>query len=58
MKSGRIGNMTVAQLIDLLKRMPQDATVFREGGDYKDDWRNIHSVNNLNVWGHKGVIIE
>ena len=35
--------MTVAQLIELLKKMPQDAVVFRDGGDYADDWRRIHS---------------
>jgi hypothetical protein len=50
--------MTVAQLIELLKKMPQDAVVFRDGGDYADDWRRIHSVNNLNSWGTQGVLIE
>ncbi len=50
--------MTVAQLIELLTKMPQDAVVFRDGGDYADDWRRIHSVNNLNSWGTQGVLIE
>jgi hypothetical protein len=50
--------MTVAQLIELLKKMPQDATVFYEGGDYADDWRRVSAVNNLNAWGTRGVLIE
>jgi hypothetical protein len=36
--------MTVSQLIDELKKLPQDAKVTREGGEYKNDVRPINSV--------------
>ena len=50
--------MTVSQLIEQLKRMPQDAKVYRDGGEYADDWRPVHAVNNLRSWGYTGVLIE
>lgn len=36
--------MTVSELIEKLKQLPQDYEVFREGGNYKDDWREISKV--------------
>ena len=36
--------MTVAELIAKLKQFPHDYEVFREGGDYKDDWREVSKV--------------
>jgi len=50
--------MTVSQLIEQLKRMPQDDVVYRDGGEYADDWRRVRSVSNLRSWGHVGVLIE
>jgi hypothetical protein len=50
--------MTVSQLIEQLKKLPQDARVYRDGGEYADDWRPVHSVSNLRSWGHVGVLIE
>lgn len=50
--------MTVEQLIKLLQTMPKDAIVYRDGGDYAEDWRRVARVSNLNSWGTRGVIIE
>jgi hypothetical protein len=50
--------MTVEQLIKLLQTMPKDVIVYRDGGEYADDWRRVTSVSNLNSWGTKGVLIE
>lgn len=36
--------MTVSELIEKLKQLPQDYEVFREGGNYKDDWREVDKV--------------
>lgn len=36
--------MTVAELIEELQKMPHNMTVFRDGGDYKDDWREVRTV--------------
>lgn len=53
-----IGDMTVEQLIKLLQTMPKNDTVYYEGGDYADDWRQISRVVSLNSWGTKGVLIQ
>lgn len=37
--------MTVQQLIDLLKALPLDYEVYREGGEYKDDWRKVWKID-------------
>jgi hypothetical protein len=37
--------MTVSELIAELSKMPPDATVYREGGEYKDDWREVSQVD-------------
>jgi hypothetical protein len=36
--------MTVAELIKELEKLPLDYEVFYEGGDYKDDWREVSKV--------------
>jgi hypothetical protein len=36
--------MTVAELIAELQQFPKDYIVFREGGDYKDDWQEVSRV--------------
>ena len=51
--------MTVLDLINQLKKFPPDAKVYREGGDYKDDWREINTAAQCGqVWGVKGVFLE
>lgn len=52
------GNMTVAQLIQALQRLPQDAIVYKETGDYADDWREIRSVAQGQSWEICGVFLE
>jgi hypothetical protein len=37
--------MTVAQMITELSKMPPDAKVYYEGGEYKDDWRLVHEID-------------
>jgi hypothetical protein len=49
--------MTVAQLILSLQRLPQDAKVYKESGDFADDWREVHSVSAGQVWEIKGVFL-
>lgn len=36
--------MTVKELKELLDKMPADAKVFYEGGEYKYDYRSVYSV--------------
>jgi hypothetical protein len=48
--------MTVAELIEKLKQLPQDYTVFREGGDYKDDWREVDKVE-VARWSTLGTLV-
>lgn len=50
--------MTVADLIEQLKKFPQDSTVYYEGGDHKDDWRKVQTVSHGEVWEFRGVFIE
>jgi len=50
--------MTVSELIEKLKQLPPDSTVYYEGGEYADDWRRVSRVSNLNSWGTVGVLIE
>jgi hypothetical protein len=37
--------MTVSELIAELSKLPPECKVFYEGGDYKDDWRNVTKVD-------------
>ncbi len=50
--------MTVAQLIAALQKLPQDAKVYKESGDYKDDWIEIQTASSGQVWEIKGVFLE
>jgi hypothetical protein len=50
--------MTVNELIEQLKKFPPDAKVYREGGDYKDDWRDVSTASYGQVWEKKGVFLE
>jgi hypothetical protein len=50
--------MTVEQLIAALQRLPKDAKVYKETGDFADDWHEIKSAAHGTVWGLKGVFIE
>lgn len=50
--------MTVEQLIEALKKFPPEAKVYYEGGDYKDDWREISAASHGQVWELKGVFLE
>lgn len=50
--------MTVAQLIAALQRCPPDAKVYKDGGDFADDWREITIVAQGQVWELKGVFVE
>ncbi len=50
--------MKVKELIEELKKFPPDAEVYRDAGDFKDDWRRIYRLSDLNNWGTYGVLIE
>ena len=50
--------MTVAQLIEVLQRLPKDAKVYKEGGNHLDDWQEVQSVSHGQVWEFTGVFIE
>lgn len=50
--------MTVDQLIKLLQTMPKDAKVYKESGDYQDDWREVQTLSLGQIWEFKGVFIE
>lgn len=50
--------MTVAQLIAALQKLPQDAKVYKERGDYKDDWQEVQVASSGQVWELRGVFLE
>ncbi len=50
--------MTVRELIEVLQRCPKDAKVYKESGDYKDDWREIQTASQGQVWELHGVFLE
>lgn len=50
--------MKVKDLIAALQKCPPDAKVYKEGGDYKDDWREVQTASQGQVWGLRGVFIE
>ena len=50
--------MTVAQLIASLQKLPQDAKVYKESGDFADDWREVQFAAHGQVWQFKGVFLE
>lgn len=36
--------MTVAELIAELQKLPPEYPVFRDNGDYRDDWHEVEKV--------------
>lgn len=53
-------HLTVAELIEELKKLPQDEKVYRNGGEYKDDYREVVTAYfepNMG-WGKRGVFIR
>ena len=50
--------MTVAQLILSLQKLPQDAKVYKESGDFADDWREVTIAAAGQVWEIKGVFLQ
>jgi hypothetical protein len=53
--------MTVSELIEELKQLPQDYIVYYEGGDYKDDYREVNKVevSHFSMLGtYRGVYLE
>lgn len=50
--------MTVAQLIAALQSFPQDAKVYKESGNYQDDWREIRTAAQGQVWELHGVFLD
>ena len=50
--------MTVAQLIAALQRCPPEAKVYKESGDFKDDWQEVQTASAGQVWELRGVFIE
>jgi hypothetical protein len=50
--------MIVKELIEELKKFPPDATVYRDSGDFADDWRKVFRLSDLTNWGTRGVLIE
>ena len=55
--------MNVKDLIEQLQKLPPDYEVFYEGGDYKDDWREVRQVEIARrstevSWGYTGVFLS
>lgn len=36
--------MTVSELIAELQKLPADYLVFRDGGDYQNDWQEVEKI--------------
>lgn len=53
--------MTVAELIAELSKMPLDAEVYYDGGEYRDNWRSVYKINQQQhgtLGKSRGVYIE
>lgn len=54
--------MTVKELKELLEKFPDDARVYREGGEYNGDYRGIYNVDYKQEAGldrpHNSVLIR
>ncbi len=50
--------MTVSELIAKLSKMPPEAKIYRDAGDFKDDWREVRTASHGQVWGINGVFLE
>jgi hypothetical protein len=45
-------------LIEELKKFPPNTKVYRDGGEYKDDYLEIGSTKQFKYWSISGVIIR
>lgn len=50
--------MLVRDLIAALQKLPQDAKVYKESGDFQDDWQEVQSAVPVQVWQFKGVFLK
>ena len=54
--------MTVKELKELLDKLPDDATVYREGDEYNGDYRGVYKVDYRRDAGwdqpHNSVLIR
>ena len=50
--------MTVAELIEQLKQLPPNTSVYRDGGEYKDHYQQVHTAKIFRSWGIEGVLLE
>lgn len=50
--------MTVKELIEELKKHPMDGKVYRDGGQFKDDYVPVLRVKPFKSFGIGGVEIE
>lgn len=50
--------MTVRELIEELKKLDQNAKVYRQGGEYKDDYIIISRCIKFKSWGEEGYEIS
>lgn len=50
--------MLVRDLIAALQKCRQDAKVYKESGDFQDDWREVQLAANGQVWQFKGVFLK
>ena len=56
----QVNKMKVHELINQLRKLPQEANVLYEGGEYKDDYRDVRQIkyeDNLG-WGKSGVLLK
>lgn len=50
--------MTVRELIAELEKYPPDEKVYRDGGEYKDDYTPVHKVKPFKFWGQEGILVN
>lgn len=52
--------MKVKEFIEVLKKLPQDADIYYEGGEFLYDYREIYTVSGVKNtgWGKEGVVIN
>ncbi len=53
-----MAKMTVRELIEELKKLDQDAKVYTQGGEYKDDYRPVSKCVKFRSWGLEGYEIS
>lgn len=50
--------MTIKELVERLQKFPPDMKVYYEGGDFKDDWREVRMAQEVHWYGIDGVLLE